>query len=80
MLPREPRRVQGSHSDQHRGKVDRDPFREMAGADGVSKPSLPTTHVFSGHTNQSPAQAQPAEGRKLSLGSLILPVMSENLG
>lgn len=60
--------------------VGRDPFRETAGADRVSKPSPPTTHVFSGHTNQSPAQAQPAEGRKLSLGSLILPVMSENLG
>lgn len=30
--------------------------------------------------NQSPAQVQPVEGRKLSLGSLILPVTSEYLG
>lgn len=44
------------------------------------KTTLPTTHVFSGHTNQSPAQVQPAEGRKLSLGNLILPLTSENLG
>lgn len=38
------------------------------------------THVFSGQMNQSPAQVQPVEGRKLSLGSLILPVTSEYLG
>lgn len=55
-------------------------FRRECQSGRVPKPSQPTTHVFSGHTNQSPAQAQPAEGRKLSLGSLILPVMSENLG
>lgn len=55
-------------------------FQRKGWGRGVPKPSLPTTHVFSGHTNQSPAQAQPAEGRKLSLGSLILPVTSENLG
>lgn len=38
------------------------------------------THVFSGLMNQSPAQVQPGEGLKLSLGSFTLPVTSLNFG
>lgn len=47
--------------------------------DSHSRQKSPT-HVFSGQMNQSPAQVHPAEGRKLSLGSLIRPVTSEYLG
>lgn len=47
---------------------------------GIHSRQKSPTHVFSGQMNQSPAQVHPAEGRKLSLGSLIRPVTSEYLG